>query len=338
MSIRSVRAGDLVAPFCLLLTLLYFSAMAEGYGSPEVFLDIAGQAAPLVIVACAQMLVVLVGGFDISVGAIVAFCCVTTATAIDSLGPLGLVVGPFTGLLCGAVNGLLIGRLGVQPVVATLGMLGTARGLALLVSNDRSVVLDTNPLSWLGYGDVVGLPAPAFVFLIVAAAVFVFTSKTRAGRRLYAVGSNEPAAQLVGLNVRSTIFLAYAACGLLCGLASLIYVGRAGAGIPTEADGLELMAIAAVIIGGCKLGGGTGNVVGVVVGALFVQSLSSGFDFLGTSPFAKEIVLGGVVIAASVLAFGLRWAIERGQVRSKHQSNASQARQEVIQTTSNKGN
>jgi len=318
VSALTARSRLLVAPVCLTLSFLYFSLTAPGFGTTGNAANLLGQAAPLAIVACGQMVVIVAGGFDISVGSVAALACVLSALGINALGPVGLLAGPLTGLACGMVNGALVGRLAVQPVIATLGMLTAARGLALMASHDSAVVLDrANPLSGLGYGEIAGIPSPAFLALGVCLVLWALTRTLRVGRRVYAIGSNIDGARLVGVPVASTTFAAYALSGLTAGIAALVLVGRAGAGVPTEGNGLELMAIAAAVIGGSALGGGSGHPAVVVVGAVFVQSLSSGFDLAGTSPFVREVVLGVVIVLAGLVEWALRVRAERRLLRAR---------------------
>jgi ribose/xylose/arabinose/galactoside ABC-type transport system permease subunit len=303
----TARTGrNLVAPLCLLVTFIYFSLTTQGVFAPDNLLNVSGQAAPLAIVAFGQLVVILTGGFDISVGSVAALSAVSTALALNEWGVLGLLVGPIIGLVCGVANGVVVGLFRIQPIVATLGMLSAAKGLGILLSDERGVPVDgTNPLATLGYGRLLGVPT-AFWLLLAGCAVLAFVLKhLRIGRRVYMVGSNGEGARLSGVRVPRTIMFAYAISGLSAGLAALVYVGRAGAGLPTEGAGLELQAIAAVVVGGAALTGGVGRPLFVLFGALFIQLLGNGLNLAGTSPFEQEIVLGGVLLVAGLLDFSL---------------------------------
>jgi ribose/xylose/arabinose/galactoside ABC-type transport system permease subunit len=304
----TVRRGrNLVAPLCLLVTFVFFSLTTEGVFSPDNLLNVGGQAAPLGIVAFGQLVVILTGGFDISVGSVAALSAVSTAMAVNEWGPVGLLVGPVAGLMCGVVNGVVVGFFRIQPIVATLGMLSVAQGLAILLSDERGVPVDgTNPLSQLGYGRVLGVPTAFWLLLAGCAVLALVLRHLRMGRRVYMVGSNREGARLSGVGVPQTLVFAYAISGLSAGIAALVYVGRAGAGLPTEGAGLELQAIAAVVVGGAALTGGVGRPLFVLFGALFIQLLGNGLNLAGTSPFEQEIVLGGVLLVAGLLDFTLR--------------------------------
>jgi ribose transport system permease protein len=294
-------AQTVVAPACVVLSLWVFFYISPGELSGSNLQHLLGQMAPLAIVAVGQMVVIITRGFDLSVGSVAGLAAVMTALGVNWIGPAGMLLGPIAGLLCGIVNGVLVGRLGIQPLIATLGMLSIARGLALAISGDNAVVVHgSNPLDSLGFGHVAGLPAGFVLTVGVAAAIGIVLALTRGGRRVYMLGSNPEAAELTGVRSDRTLISAYAATGLCVGIAALILVGRAGAGLPTEGQGLELQSIAAAVIGGVSLTGGVGRAGVVLVGALFIQSLANGLTLAGYSPFVQEIILGVVILFAGL--------------------------------------
>jgi ribose transport system permease protein len=304
-SISRWRTGQIaqaaVAPLCVGLSLFVFFFISPGELSISNLRSLLGQMAPLAVVAIGQMMVIITRGFDLSVGSVAGLSAVSIALGINWIGPVGVVFGPIAGLACGLFNGVVIGRLRIQPLIATLGLLSIARGLALVFSGDNAVVIDgKNPLNFLGYGHVAGLPNGFVLTLVVALVMTVLLARTRGGRRLYMLGSNPEAAALTGVRADRTILAAYASTGLCVGIASLILVGRAGAGLPTEGQGLELQTIAAAVIGGVSLTGGVGRAGTVLVGALFIQSLANGLTLAGYSPFVQEIILGVVILVAGL--------------------------------------
>jgi ribose transport system permease protein len=299
------RLGQLaqatVAPVCVVVALIVFFYISPGELSGSNLRDLLGQMAPLAIVAVGQMIVIITRGFDLSVGSVAGLSAVMVALGINWIGPIGALLGPFAGLACGFFNGVLVGRLRVQPLIATLGMLSIARGLGLVVSHDNAVVVNgSNPLNFLGYGHLAGIPTAFVLAVIVALAAAVLLAQTRGGRRLYMLGGNPEAAELTGVRPPPTLLLAYSATGLCVGISALVLVGRAGAGLPTEGQGLELQTIAAAVIGGVSLSGGIGRAGVVLIGALFIQSLTNGLTLAGYSPFVQEIILGGVILAAGL--------------------------------------
>jgi ribose transport system permease protein len=196
-------------------------------------------------------------------------------------------------------------------------MLLFARGLVLAISGNQAVVLDggENPLSGLGYGELAGLPTGFALTVALGIAVTLMLSRTRAGRRIHMLGSNPAAAELVGVDSARTLLGAYAVTGVLAGIAALVLVGRAGAGLPTEGNGLELSTIAAAVIGGASLAGGVGRPVLVLIGALFIQSLSNGLTLAGTSAFTQEIILGAVILMAGLADHAVRRIAASQQVK-----------------------
>jgi ribose transport system permease protein len=301
------HSRSVVAPLCLLGAVLIFGSTVPGFLETDNVTNLLGQMAPLAIVALGQMIVLVTRGFDISVGAVAALSAVVAATTINATGTAGVIAAPLTGLVCGLVSGYLVGRLDVQPIIATLGMLSVARGLALVIGDGQVVALEDNPLMTLGFGKVAGVPWTFVVVLVVLAAVAFTTARLRIGRRLYMIGSDPQAAELIGVSRPRTLLFAYGASGLAAGTAGVIFLSRAGAGLPTEGNGLELAAIAAAVIGGTALSGGIARPAFVVLGALFIQMLSNGLNLGGTSAFAQEVILGVVIVLAGLTD----WAIRR---------------------------
>lgn len=300
------HSRELLAPVCLLVAAIVLSQQSSKFLTSENAINILGQAAPLAIVALGQMLVIVTRGFDVSVGAVAAVAAVVAATAINAVGFVGVIAAPIVGLAVGMFNGVLVGRFNVQPIIATLGMLSIARGAALWVADGTAVSLDDNPLTALGYGKVAGIPWSFILVIGVLLAVIGVTARLRIGRRLYMLGSNPAAAELVGLDRRRTLLFAYAVAGLLAGLAAVVFLARSGAGLPTEGNGLELTSIAAAVIGGTALSGGIGRPGVVLVGALFIQTLTNGLNLAGTSPFLQEVILGAVIVIAGLTDWVIR--------------------------------
>jgi ribose transport system permease protein len=308
MSAAGFQARYAVAPLAIIAVWVVFGTASRPFLSLDNALNITGQFGALAIVALGEMLVIVTGGFDISVGAVAALASVAAALAATPLGPAGLVAAPLVGAACGAVNGALVGALGVQPIVTTLGMMLFARGAALLLSGgSQSVALpDGVDLSALGYGDLFGVPIVFLAVLALGAATAFLARRLRLGRRLFMIGSNPISAALVGVRVPGMLIAAYALCGFAAGLAALVFLGRSGAGLATEGNGLELQAIAAAVIGGTALTGGVGAAPAVLLGAYFIQSLLNGLNLVGISPFVSELVLGAVIIIAGLLDFAIR--------------------------------
>jgi len=298
---RLIHARAMAAIALLLGVWCIFGVINSRYFTLGNAASVALQMSVLVHLSIGQMFALVVRGFDISVGAVAALSSVVAALAWNELGPIGLIAGVLTGLAAGTVNGFLIARANVQPIVTTLGMLIGARGLSLLASGSGQAVLITEPQAMLqlAYGKWFGL-APLVWFtlgsVVLAACLIRFTLL---GRRILMLGSNPDAAHLVGVNTMGVHIAAYQLTGIFAGLAGLAILARAGSGLPTEGSGMELQSIASAIIGGTSVGGGIASPLGALAGSAFIQSLGSGLNMSGISPFMTEIAIGATIIAAS---------------------------------------
>jgi ribose transport system permease protein len=213
--------------------------------------------------------------------------------------PVGAAIaGVAVGVALGACNGLVITRLAVPPFVATLGMLSVARGLTMLWTGGYPITGLGAEFGFIGTGRVWGLPMPALLAGALALAFFGVTRRTRFGRYLYAIGGNERAAALSGLNVRRVKLLVYTLGGALAGVAGLLATARLDSATPNAGFGYELDSIAAVVIGGTSLSGGRGWILGTVLGCLTIGVLNNGLILLEISPFWREVVKGVVIVAA----------------------------------------
>jgi ribose/xylose/arabinose/galactoside ABC-type transport system permease subunit len=259
--------------------------------------------------ALGMTVVIVAGGIDLSVGSVVALVTVVIAYLLkrhDWPPALAATAGLATGALCGTVNGLLVTRLRVVPFIVTLGTLLIVRGIAKDLADDAKITpratglndLLTRPEGSLGW---MGVAPGVWIMLLLAAAVAALLRYTVLGRHVFAVGSNEPAARLCGVPVDRVKITVYALGGLFAGVSGLMLFSYLGGGDSTEAGGLELDVIAAVVIGGGSLAGGEGSVLGTLVGALIMQVLDSGSSLMGWPNRVQEIVTGAIIVAAVAL-------------------------------------
>lgn len=255
------------------------------------------------LLALGQLLVILTGGIDLSVGALVALTSIVTALLLQSSG---LVAGAAGGLAVttamGVISGLLVSRTKMPPFVVTLGMLGVARGLAMQVANARPVPVDVAPFLTIGRATVLGVPISAVICAVACVAAHWFLTRRRLGRYIYAVGSAAESARLSGVDVRAVRLTVYAASAALAAVAGLIWTARLGSGSPVGGNGYELEAIAAVVVGGGSLAGGQGSVGGTVAGVLIFGVINSVLNLSGVSPFWQGMIKGLVVLVAVALA------------------------------------
>jgi len=260
-----------------------------------------------VIVALAAMgmtLIIISGGIDLSVGSVIALVTVSTALALQHGWPpiLAALVGVLTGATCGLLSGCFITGLRIVPFIATLGMLGIARGVAKYLAAEQKI--DAIP-GWLAQlmtkfppWDWLALPVGVWLMAVLAVVMGLMLRYTVFGRYVFAIGSNEATARLCGINVGRTKICIYALAGLFTGLAGIMQFSRLTVGDPTVAMGKELDVIAAVVIGGGSLSGGQGSILGTMIGAFIMGFLRNGCDAIRVPNFVQEIIIGVIIIAA----------------------------------------
>jgi ribose transport system permease protein len=288
-------------PFLTLLLLCIALTIATPHFFTTVNLaSVARQTAVINILALGMTLVIISGGIDLSVGSMLALAGLFGTMSIKAGYPipLAILIGLAAGLVCGLLNGLMITGLKIPPFIATLGTLGAYRGLALVVSNGLPVHEIPAAFSFLGDGNLLGIPFSLWVLALCAVAMHFLLENTRLGRYSFAIGSSSAAAFYSGVPIKRVLTAVYAIAGLLSGLAGMVEASRLMTGQPTAGQGYELQAIAAVVIGGGSLQGGEGSVVGTLIGAFIMGLLSNGSDLLGINPYWQQVTIGVVIIAA----------------------------------------
>ena len=256
------------------------------------------------VVTLAELIVVLTGGIDISVGSALGLSAVIAAGLFG--GPsvlLGLVVAIIIGGIIGAVNGWLVAFRGLEPFIVTLGMLALARGLVYAYGNGIPINPDA-AASYAKFGQttVLGIPLLAVIWILMVALIAFLLYRTVWGRRVYAIGSNIEAARSSGIPVRTTLWSVYILAGLLVGLGGWMFLGRFASGTSTAGNLLELEAIAAVVIGGARLSGGHGKVFGTVVGTIIFAVIANLLSLLNVSTFLQDAFRGALILVAVTLA------------------------------------
>ena len=300
-----VTAADYVGMTAVLAGLLvFFGVFAENFFSLATFRTIADQVPDITIIAVGMTFVLIIAGIDLSVGSVLAFAgAVLGAVVIQAKLPVaaGIAACLGVGLVCGVVNGLVVIRWRLPSFIVTLGMLEIARGAAFFVTDSQTIYMfDT--LRFVTDTRVLGLSLPFVVALAVVAAGQVILSLTVFGRYMVAVGTNEQAVRLSGIDPRPIKLAVFTLCGCACGLASIIHTARYQAN-PNNGAGLELQAIAAVVIGGTSLMGGRGSVVSTFFGVLIIKVLETGLAQVGAQEPTKRFITGCVIVAAVILDF-----------------------------------
>ncbi len=258
------------------------------------------QVAVFAILSIGQLFVILTGGIDLSVGSVLGLSGGVTALLLAAGAPIPLAIlaGLLVGLLVGLINGLLVSRFKLPPFIATLGMLGIARGVVLLLTGARTIAPLPDAFNIIANGSILGLPSLFWILILVAIVAAFVLGRMVFGRYVYAVGSNAESSRLSGVPVNVVLIAVYSISGLLAGFAGVLTTSRLGAGIPTAGTGYELQAIAGAVIGGASLSGAKGRTIGAVLGALIMAILANGGNLLGVDPFYLQIAIGLLIILA----------------------------------------
>jgi len=256
------------------------------------------------IVAMGVTMVIITSGIDLSSGSVIALVSVVAASfAHPGEYPLfvPIAIGLAIGALAGMINGTISAKGNIPPFIATLGMMTAARGLALLYSDGRPIGNLSDAFYFIGAGKIMGIPFPIIVFVIMGILSHLLLSKTKFGKYTYAIGGNEQAARICGINVDRYKILVYTYAGLLSAVAGLMLTARISAGQPSMGVMYELDAIAAAVIGGTSLSGGVGTIPGTMIGALIIGVLNNGLDLLNVSSYWQQILKGAIIVAAVLL-------------------------------------
>ncbi|MEO7520480.1 MAG: hypothetical protein ABIW79_01560, partial [Gemmatimonas sp.] len=271
-------------------------------------LNVIEQSAIIGVIAVGMTFVILTGGIDLSVGSLVALTGVVFGLAAQAGAPMLLAafLAIVVGATCGSINGALVTLGRLPPFIATLGMMSVARGVALMLSDGRPISGFSTGFRALATGSLWGLPLSAAIMLGTYLVAHVVLSRTTLGRYTYAIGGNEEAATLSGVNVRGVKGAAYAISGATSAVTSILLIARLDSAQPIAGMSYELDAIAAVVIGGASLLGGSGSVLGTLIGALIMAVLRNGLNLLGISSYVQQVSIGVVIVVAVLVDMTLR--------------------------------
>lgn len=291
----------------LVLVLTVFGVLNENYLSLTNLQVIAEAATITGLLAVVQTVVIICGGLDISVGSQAGVASVVSAMAFTTAGSdafAGMAAAAGVGLLIGLLNGAVIVYGRVNPTIATLAGLAAYKGLAQLLSDGRAqgYVLNDPVFVFLGRGRIAGLPVMVWILIVVALAVHVLLKYTDIGRNLYAIGGNDTAARLAGININKYLVAVYALIGTVAALAGILLTARTGSGQPTSgSEGLELKAITAAALGGCALKGGKGGIGGTLLAVALLGALENGLTVQGINSFWQNVAQGTLLVLAVVV-------------------------------------
>lgn len=308
--LQSISAGmkhayEKVGVFLILMGIvLLLAILSPNFLTYINIINVIRQITFIALIAMGSMMIIITTGIDLSPGSIVGLTSVVVASYAHpgqhSL-VITLLIGLSVGILAGLINGLLIAKTGLPPFIVTLGMFTTIRGLALLYSDGRPVNNLSKDFIFIGSGSVLGVPVPIIILLVVLVITHILLSNTQFGRHVYALGGNEQAAIISGINVRKIKILVYAYAGFMASLSGVVLSGRIASGQPGLGVGYELDAIAAAVIGGVSLSGGIGTVFGTISGALVIGVINNGMDLLNVNMYWQTISKGIIIIIAVLL-------------------------------------
>jgi inositol transport system permease protein len=299
----------------LILMIILLSIIQPAFLSATNIFNVLTQSSIFGIMALGMTFVIISKGIDLSVGSVLAFAGVVGASLgqisgatekyFPNLPVMPVIVPILTALLiggfCGFINGFLIAKTKIPAFIATLGMLTIARGFSLIYTSGRPVSNLIPPLTALGGKLFNVIPVPVIIYFFMIFISYVLLNKTRFGKNTYAIGGNITAAEVSGVNVSKNIMMIYIYCGLLAGLAAVVFAGRVGSVHPGAADGYELTAIASTTIGGTSHSGGIGTIGGAFVGALVLGVLRNGFTLLGVNAYWQKVAEGLIIVGAVII-------------------------------------
>jgi ribose transport system permease protein len=305
---RPAARQKLLAFASLVALLVFFSFASPSFLEVDNLVSILQATAVNGVLAVASTFVIVSGGIDLSVGTLMTFCAVMAGVALTELHlplPVGIAVAIGAGLLSGFVSGSLVARLKIPPFIATLGMMMALKGLSLVISGTKPIYFDTPGFSAISQDSLIGellpaLPIPnaVLILFLLAIAAAVVLNRTLLGRYTCALGSNEEAIRLSGVNVDFWKVVVYATGGGICGIAGLLIASRLNSAQPALGQGYELDAIAAVVIGGTSLSGGAGTLLGTIIGAFIMSVLTNGLRIMSVAQEWQTVVTGVIIILA----------------------------------------
>ncbi len=295
--------NDFGVALILIGLVIVMSILVPGFLSFINLVNILRQVAVIGIIGFGVTLIIITGGIDLSSGSLVALVGVVVAGLLSSGYSLWLsiILSLIVGGLCGLSSGGLVAFTGIPPFIATLGMMSIARAAALLYSQGRPISIMSESFLFIGSGTIFGIPVPIIIFIVAGILTHIILRKTRFGKYVFAIGGNEQAAAVCGINVKRIKLYVYAFAGIMSALAGIVLTSRISSGNPTSGMSYELDAIASAVIGGTSLSGGIGSIFGTFIGALIIGSLNNGLMLAGISPYWQQIAKGLAIIGAVVL-------------------------------------
>nr|WP_243733890.1 ribose ABC transporter permease [Halanaerobium saccharolyticum] len=288
----------------LLALVIVLSFMSPYFLTVPNLLNVVRQVSIIAIISFGMTMVILTGGIDLSVGSMLAFAGAISAGMIVNTGLnvyLAILIGLAAGTALGLFNGLAVAKAKLPAFIVTLAMMTVARGFTLIYTNGRPISGFDETFRFFGAGYIGAIPVPVIIMFLLLIVIYILLKKTPLGRYIYAIGGNEKATKLSGINTDKIKIAVYALNGFLAAVSGIILTSRLNSAQPMAGEGYELDAIAAVVLGGTSLSGGSGTVIGTIVGALIIAVLNNGLNLLNVSSFYQLVAKGGVILLAVFL-------------------------------------
>ena len=284
----------------LLVICIFATILSPSFLSVTNLFNVFKQITVAGVVGCGMTFVILTGGIDLSVGSILGLSGVLAAGVLESTGnpAFAIALALAVGVICGAINGFFVSFCEIPPFISTLGMMTLLRGCVLVYTKGSPISIKSDAYKFFGKGAIAGIPGPVIILILLFLLAHYILTQTSYGRSIYAFGGNREAARLSGISTRFTEWMAYTINGLLCGIAGVILTARLGSAQSTSGTGIEMDAIAAVILGGTSLSGGVGFVLPTVVGAMIMGIIDNILTLMNVNPHATNIVKGAVILIA----------------------------------------
>ena len=298
--------GIIVAFLVLCVFLSVFPKTSGSFFTRQNIFNVLRQISTNLFLACGMTMVIILGGIDLSVGSIIALSGCISAGCVARYNlplPIELLMRLLVGLLVGMFNGAVISKTTIPAFIVTLATMNIAKGLAYVYTGGSPVRVVTKEWQFLGAGYVGIFPTPVVILVIVLIITAIIMNKTKMGRHMYAVGGNQQAAEFSGIKVEKVKFFVHAFSGLMAGLAGIVLASRMYSGQPTAGDGAEMDAIAAVVVGGTSMAGGSGKIGGTIIGGLIIGVLNNGLNLLNVNSFWQYVVKGVVILLAVFLDY-----------------------------------
>ncbi len=298
--------GIIVALLVLCLFLAVNPLTSSSFLTQKNVFNVLRQISTNLYLACGMTMVIILGGIDLSVGSVIAMSGCVAAGCVSRYNlPLAvaLLCGVLVGLVVGMFNGYVISSTTIPPFIVTLATMNIAKGLAYVYTGGSPVRVVTKEWQFVGAGYIGPVPTPVVLLVIVLFVTAMIMNKTKLGRHLYAVGGNAQAAEFSGISVAKVKFLVHTYSGIMAGLAGIVLASRMYSGQPTAGDGAEMDAIAAVVVGGTSMAGGSGKIGGTIIGGLIIGVLNNGLNLMNVNSFWQYVVKGCVILLAVYLDY-----------------------------------